>query len=900
MFCAATASAANKPSSTISTAGQSQRESRAGEEFSVVSWGKRRFVGFAGLCLHKREIAPFFASALWILRMAAEHFCPTLDFGMESATWPSNEPARQHALDVLQILDTPDEQEFDDITALASFLCQTPIALISLVDRERQWFKSRLGIGVQELPRAISVCGHTILGDDILEISDTLADRRFADNPLVVGETQIRFYAGMPLHTADHHNIGTLCVADRQPRQLTEEQKAALRCLARQVVRLFDLRSRTRRETELRQKLYSETELSRATITHAGVPIISTDLQGVIRSFNPAAEDLLGYDAAEMVGRATVETLQDAAELRKAADEISAEAGRPVGGAEALVWPLHDRDLLTVEGTYLRKDGGRVPVLLTISKLQDETGQPFGFLAVVRDLTAVRREEGRARLVSRIMDVSRVAQEEFIAGRETPALMESLLERIMELTGSAYGFVVEVGRDAAGRPFLPGAAEFMTLQRSQNGRLYEESRTKGFIREQLDQLLAATPGAARPVVVSHGTGFDRYEFLALPLLYGGELTGVLGLIKSKDGYDPVVLELLVPLASSCAALIQAAGLRSGRSVARKLLASQEERLRLILRTAADCFIEVSPDGLVTEWNLAAEHQLKLPRAEALGRAVNSLVTFRKPGGESAGLLDHGAASTVEPGRVHEVLAVLPDGTQFDAELAIWSVENAGGRSLCAFIRNVSQRKQLDEQQQLRFQSEMLLKEVHHRVKNNLQVIASLLTIQSSKLADGEQRNVFLECRERISAMSLIHDRLYSTRNYEQIDFGDYLREMVSLITSSNRPAGTDIRVNLEAESLQVPVDRAVPLSLIATELVLNSLKHGFVGRAGGILTVRLRREGTSCTLFVGDDGPGLETNGPQPPGVGLQLVEVLAGQIRARREVRTSPPDAGTFITWES
>jgi PAS domain S-box-containing protein len=386
----------------------------------------------------------------------------------------------------------------------------------------------------------------------------------------------------------------------------------------------------------------------------------------------------------------------------------------------------------------------------------------------------------------------------------------------------------------------------------------------------------------------------------LPLVFGDELVGVVGLAAREGGYDPGLVELLGPLAWSCAALIQAMRLRSGRSAALALLASKEQRLRLILETAAECFIEVSPAGLVTEWNLAAEQRLKVPRASALGAPIDSLITFREVGGESAGLRDCLTDRDGVRGRSREVLAVLPDGSSFEAELAVWAVQTAAERSICALVRNISQRKQFDEQQRLRFQSETLLREVHHRVKNNLQVIASLLTIQSSKLADGEPRSVFLECRERISAMSLIHDRLYSTRNYEEIDFGDYLREMVSLITSSNRPAGAEISIDLQTEALRIPVERAVPLSLIATELVLNSLKHGFIGREHGTLTVRLACAGATGTLFVGDDGPGFGPSGQTTLGVGLQLVEVLVGQLRARRELRSAPRGAGTFITWET
>jgi two-component sensor histidine kinase len=147
-------------------------------------------------------------------------------------------------------------------------------------------------------------------------------------------------------------------------------------------------------------------------------------------------------------------------------------------------------------------------------------------------------------------------------------------------------------------------------------------------------------------------------------------------------------------------------------------------------------------------------------------------------------------------------------------------------------------------------------------------------------------------------MSLIHERLYSSGRNESIDFGDYLREMVSLITSSNRPAGTEVHVDLQVQPVEVGVDKAVPLSLIASELVMNSLKHAFRDRSAGTLTVRLGCENGACRLFIGDDGPGLQRADPNSIGVGLQLIDGLTKQINAHCEL-SSGTGAGTTILWD-
>lgn len=158
------------------------------------------------------------------------------------APLPENEAARLEALHHYQILDTDSEQEFNDLTDLAAHICETPIALISLVDAHRQWFKSKVGIDATETPRDIAFCAHAILQSDVLLVPDTLADERFASNPLVRSDPYIRFYAGVPLIASEGYALGTLCVIDRVPRQFNPKQVEALRALGRQVITQMELR----------------------------------------------------------------------------------------------------------------------------------------------------------------------------------------------------------------------------------------------------------------------------------------------------------------------------------------------------------------------------------------------------------------------------------------------------------------------------------------------------------------------------------------------------------------------------------------------------------------------------------------------------------------------------------
>jgi signal transduction histidine kinase len=159
---------------------------------------------------------------------------------MPAAAKPANEPERLKALRAYAILDTPADKHFDDLVEVASYICETPIAMVSLVDTDRQWFKAKVGVEVQQTNRDVAFCAHAILQDQMLEVQDATKDPRFSDSDLVTGEPGIRFYAGVPLITSDNFALGTLCVVDRQPRELNDSQREALEALARQVVAMIE------------------------------------------------------------------------------------------------------------------------------------------------------------------------------------------------------------------------------------------------------------------------------------------------------------------------------------------------------------------------------------------------------------------------------------------------------------------------------------------------------------------------------------------------------------------------------------------------------------------------------------------------------------------------------------
>ncbi len=252
---------------------------------------------------------------------------------MKAAT-PPNEAARLQTLHRYGILDTLPEQEFDDLTRLAAEICGTPVAMVSLVDSDRQWFKSKLGFEAEQTSRDVAFCAHAILQPEVMVVPDALADERFKANPTVTGPPHVRFYAGAPLITQDGFALGTLCVVDSQPRDLSPEQKRALTALSRQVVSQLELRRSVADMLRvIRERRAAEEELDQFFTLSLDMLCIS-DFEGQFKRVNPAWEHVLGIPTKELLSKPYIEfvhpddvqaTIREAKRIDEGATAISFE-----------------------------------------------------------------------------------------------------------------------------------------------------------------------------------------------------------------------------------------------------------------------------------------------------------------------------------------------------------------------------------------------------------------------------------------------------------------------------------------------------------------------------------------------------------------------------------------------
>jgi diguanylate cyclase (GGDEF)-like protein/PAS domain S-box-containing protein len=344
---------------------------------------------------------------------------PVIARANRGAPLPPDEDQRLRALRDLEQLDSAPEPVFDAITRLAASLCEVPIALVTLVDERRQWFKSAVGLAIREAPRELAFCAHAILTPtELLEVPDATQDARFCDNPLVLQDPHIRFYVGAPLVTRDGLGLGTLCAIDRVPRTLTPEQKGQLRDLATLVVHLLETTRTARALARVTTDLGRAERRFRLLFENAPIGMTLAGMDGHYLSANKPFYELVGYGEPEL--RELTFT-----DLTHPDDRL---------GDDQLARQLVSGVPLTVRRRkrYVRRDGVAVHVDVHASIMRDDDGAPLGFISQVIDTTAEREAEARL--------------------RDAKALLRSLIE-------SAPDAIASVDRDGRLTAFNSHAAE---------------------------------------------------------------------------------------------------------------------------------------------------------------------------------------------------------------------------------------------------------------------------------------------------------------------------------------------------------------------------------------------------------------------------------------------------------
>jgi PAS domain S-box-containing protein len=319
------------------------------------------------------------------------------------------------------------------------------------------------------------------------------------------------------------------------------------------------------------------------------------------------------------------------------------------------------------------------------------------------------------------------------------------------------------------------------------------------------------------------------------------------------------------------------------------------------RTSFDAFLEAAPDAVVVVGregriaivNTLTEKMFGYRREEMLGQSIEMLVPERFRHMHERDRSGYERNPRTRPmGAGQELWGRRKDGTEFPVEISLSPLETEQGRLVTSIIRDTTERRVTEERIKASLrEKEVLLKEIHHRVKNNLQVTSSLLKLQSMYIQDPAARELFAESQNRIRSMALVHEKLYQSSDLSQVNFSDYVESLAALLFRSYGVDPERITLRLETEKAFLSIETAVPCGLIINELLSNCLKHAFPAKRAGQVRIRIASldHGQRLLLAVADNGAGLPSGIDIENGgtLGLQLVRTLSRQINGQMEVST-------------
>ncbi|CAN5239449.1 hypothetical protein BH11MYX1_BH11MYX1_21550 [soil metagenome] len=778
---------------------------------------------------------------------------------MVRATERDDEAASQAALTRLAILDTAPETAFDALVRVAALVCGTPISLVTLIDRDRQWFKANLGLAeMAETPRDVAFCAHAVLGDLLFEIPDATKDLRFASNPLVTGDPNIRFYAGMPIRLDTGEHLGTICVIDREARVLTPEQREVLACLAEAAKQalegryardalVVETRARKQREDALRR---SEDFLAR-TNQLAGVGGWQIELPDQTVYWSDETCRIHGLAPGHVPELSTAIDFY----LPHARPVIIAAVEMAIAGGPG--WDLE---------LPLRRVDGREVWVRTVGAAERENGQVVRLVGAFQDVTdrvnhlrAIERANERTAIAT---NSAEVGIWEFDLVTQT-ATWDAWMHRLHGLPAQSGSIGFETWASMLAPAALAAVrAELVAATRER--RAFEVEfpvRWPDGTLHTLRSLAHVTRDAEGTAVGLVGANWDVTEprRLAAQLALQAEI--------AVDANRAVTLSEVV------LSVMDALRAHTGWLIAHVYLQSPDDPMVLVPTNVwstsdREHYAAFMDETAATSLPIAAINGLLPSLAAPFSRARSAAQCGLGAGLEAPVLVGEEVVAAFE--------FYAAEASAFPRSF-IDLVTYAGIQ-----LGRVIDRERAEEHQAHALaEKTAMLQEIHHRVKNNLQMISSLLNLQARQILDPQAKAVFSEAQGRVHSISLLHEVLYQSGDLGRVDMRAYVTKLVTMLRRTHADVSNSAQIDAGIAQLFLPVDTAVPCGLIINELITNSLKHAFVASGpANAIAIDMHRSSTHVIVVVSDNGRGYADLGAATNTMGMMLVRDLAAQLR--------------------
>lgn len=812
----------------------------------------------------------------------------------------TNEEARIQELKRYQILDTEPEVEFDDFTYLAAQICQVPIALISLLDGSRQWFKSRYGFEITETPQCQSFCHHAIQSDELFEVEDALEDPRFVDSQLVAGEPHVRFYAGAPLISPSGMRMGTICVLDRVPRKLSPEQREMLQRISRQVMLRIHHRSIQHELENSALALREHKERTEQIIASSLDAVVMTDSESRVKAWNPQAERVFGWNEEEILGS-------------KLDDTIISPCSRDVHG-EIIQDFLHQKtpwmDGRRFELMALTRSGKKIPIELTISRIV-ANGEML-LSKFIRDLSHEKDAELKIKRTSDLLGAVGQLQSRFITGSSADRVktFEELLKLLLKFTESEYGFIAEVLRDEEGNPYMKTHAITDISWNKATRDLFEKHKLTGLEFRNLKTLFGSALVTGEPVIANMPAHDPRRgglpaghpplnAFLGIPIWQGGDMVAMVGVSNRPGGYDLALVKEIDPLLATYATIIRGFRVEQRQQADQERIEALNESLEARAKELADALetnvrverekvealrehsalleqrvsertaeleqskkqfedlFEFAPDALVLTdidgtiqlVNRIAEQIFGSSRQELHGRSVETLL-----GVTQRGLYREARDRVSCAGQKVALRGLRHSGEEFPLECSISRLGNREKGWVVTAMRDVSERNHL-ESEVARISSHEQ-ERMSHELHDHLGAYLAGIAFRFKSLAQMLRNQKAEEADIAEELVGQVNDAINQVRNFARIlapvdiETGGLAVALSELGRETKSVFDVESEVSIDGNLPAIGHEQGMQLYRIAQEATRNAIHHGFARKVEIMLTT----DQDHLVLSVTNDG----------------------------------------------
>ncbi|WP_016950988.1 GAF domain-containing protein [Anabaena sp. PCC 7108] len=796
---------------------------------------------------------------------------------MNQIQLPKNEYRRLKALYEYQILDTESDAVFDDLVQLAADLCETPIAVISLIDAGREWFKAKVGITISEVPRDFAFGSYTLLQTEILIIPDTFEDHRFANNPFVTSYPYLRFYAGVPLINSSGLALGCLCVMDFAPRNFRTKEQKALKYLAKQVVSNLELNLKTKSDN-----------IKIRDITQA-IPIplmIFRISDGLILYANSELMQTFQLAYEEIVNTKISDLYNQISELNPLIETLSNNGY------------LHGQEIL-----FKRRDGSCLWAITSLQYLS--FNQDIVILIVFHDITERKKTETQLREQNEFLQSIFQNIPLMIALNDINGKILWVNQNLEQTLGwtlqdfQTHDVFAELYPDPEYRQcvidFMQSAQPVWQDFNNQlrDGRIMDTSWTNVRLPK------GETLGIGKDITARKQTEQALKAQIEREKLMRTIAQRIRQSLNLQDILNATVKEVRDFLQVDRVVVYQFAPDMSGKIVAESVVAGWTVSLGIKIEDT--CF----QSGAGLQYHQGRKRAISnIYTAGLTDCHLNLLAQFEvkanlvvpillESSGENSGSVLWGlliAHQCSAPREWEETQLDLLD--QLTVQIAIAIQQSSIFQQAQIEIKQ-RQKAEIQLRSALA-EKEVLLKEIHHRVKNNLQIVSSLLQLQSHTTKDTEVIKALRESQNRIESISLIHKNLYTAPNIGQLDIAEYINNLTSSLLISYQIVFNQIILETQIDSVKLNVDEAIACGLVVNELISNAIKHAFPDQQQGKIIIKLRSYNHNIELVFQDNGIGLPDglDWKNTNSLGLSLVydlvtEQLEGNITIERNQGT-------------